>query len=189
MGQPKESLEFGDSTLLGHTAELLLDCTWPVVVVGRGGDQQLPPLPLEAHVLHDHQPGAGPLAAMVTGMRHVLANGDLTPQDAVFVVATDHPFLSAEAVGWLARQMGDQQAVMARVDDVLQPLCAVYRLDVLPAAEALLQEGVATPRTLAEKVRCRVLSRQDVAAFDPALRFLQSINTPDDRDRLLGDAE
>lgn len=45
MGKPKESLTLGGKTLLGRAVETLLHCTWPVVVVARGGDQQMPPLP------------------------------------------------------------------------------------------------------------------------------------------------
>ena len=35
MGKPKESLPIGDTTLLGRTSEVLLDCAFPVVVVAR----------------------------------------------------------------------------------------------------------------------------------------------------------
>lgn len=180
MGTPKESLPFGGSTLLGHNAEVLLACTAPVVVVGRGGDQQLPPLPAGASVVHDAMPGAGPLAAMATGMRHLLATGAMAPADAVMVASCDLVFLSAAAVEWLAQQLGDQQAVMAQQGGVLQPLCAVYRLEVVAAAETLLQAGIRSQRALTEVIRCRILSETEVAAFDPSLRFLKGVNTPED---------
>src|SRR5260221_12030407 len=83
MGQPKEALPFRGNSLLGRTVEVLLECTWPVLVIGRGGDQQLPPFPIEARTATDDRPGAGPLAAIATGMR--LLRGDLGAHDAVFV--------------------------------------------------------------------------------------------------------
>jgi molybdopterin-guanine dinucleotide biosynthesis protein A len=180
MGTPKESLPFGHSTLLGHNAEVLLACTAPVVVVGRGGDQQLPPLPAGTSVVHDAAPGAGPLAAMATGMRHLLGTGGMAPGDAVMVTSCDLVYLTAAAVRWLAEQLGDRQAVMAQVDGVLQPLCAVYRLEVVTAAETLLGAGIRSQRALTEVVRCRILSAGEVAAFDPELRFLKGVNTPED---------
>lgn len=183
MGKPKESLPLGENTMLGHTADLLLECTWPVWIVRRDADQELPPLPLESEVIQDATPGAGPLAAMAAGMRHALASGELTEQDALLVVGCDHPFLTAGAVGWLAHQLGAHQAVMARVDDVLQPLCALYRLNTLATVEELLREGVDTPRTLAERVDCRVLEPDVLAHFDPQLRWLRSVNTPEDYQR------
>ena len=94
MGRPKEALPFADGTLLGNVAELLLDCTWPVLVVSRDADQELPPLPLEAALVHDDQPGSGPLAAIRTGMQQLRASGELGEQDAVFVTGCDAPFLT-----------------------------------------------------------------------------------------------
>ena len=55
MGRPKESLPFAGSTLLGHTVDVLLDCTFPVVVVARDQEQELPPIHLEADLVFDHR--------------------------------------------------------------------------------------------------------------------------------------
>lgn len=180
MGQPKESLPFRSTSLLGFVTETLLDCTWPVVVVGRGGDQQLPPIPIEAQILHDETPGKGPLQAIATGLRFLLQQGELNPRDAVFVTGCDAPFLSSAVVAWLAEQLGDQQCAMPKVGEQLQPLCAIYRCDILPAIDALLAAGVDTPRTLAEKVRTRLLDEPELRRFDPELRFLRGVNTPEE---------
>lgn len=180
MGTPKEALPFAGSTLLGHTIELLLECTWPVVAIGRDDDQQLPPLPLEATILLDDRPGSGPLAAIATGMRHLRSAQLLAATDAVFVTGCDAPFLSSRAVGWLVDQLGEHQAVVPRVGDVLQPLCAVYRLDCLPVVEDLLRAGIATPRTIVERVRARILDDDALRRFDAELRFLRNVNTPEE---------
>lgn len=179
MGRPKEALPFAGTTLLGRTVELLLDCTWPVFVVGRDEDQELPPLPLEATVIHDDRPGAGPLAAIVTGMKRARSERMLGDQDAVFVCGCDMPFLTATAVGWLVDRLGPNQLLVPRIGGVLQPLCAVYRLTCLPIAEDLLRAGVDTPRTLAEKAKAIVLDESDLHELDPTLRFAQSIDTPE----------
>ncbi len=180
MGQPKESLPFGDTTLLGRTADLLLECTWPMLVVARGGDQELPPLPPELPVVHDDQPDRGPLAAIAKGLRHLRAGKELGERDAVFVTGCDAPWLTTGAIAWLAGQLGTRQAVVPRAGGVLQPLCAVYRADCLPAIESLLQSGVDTPRTIAEKTDTLVLEEEALRRFDPELRFLRNLNTPAD---------
>lgn len=180
MGKPKESLAFGSATLLGNITDLLLQCTWPVVVVSRDSSQELPPLPLESTLIHDEQPLAGPLAAIASGMRHVQAAGDLGEQDAVFVTGCDAPFLSEQAVGWLCQQLGDHQVVMPRTDDRLQPLCAVYRISCLPIIEDLLGAGIETVRTIAEKANTRVLEEADLGALDSDLQFLRTVNTPEE---------
>lgn len=185
MGKPKESLPFLDTTLLGRAVETLLQCSWPVIVLGRDADQDLPPLPLEAEIRFDQTPDQGPLAAMATGMGHVLDAGDLSIDDAVLVIGCDMPFFGQEALAWLTDQLGGHDAVMVRLDGVLQPLGAVYRLRCLEPARALLGADVRTPRTLAERVDCRILEREDVMTFDPDLRFLHSVDTPDDYERAL----
>ena len=180
MGKPKESLAFGSGSLLGNITDLLLQCTWPVVVVSRDSTQELPPLPLESTLIHDEQPQAGPLAAIASGMRHVQAAGDLGEQDAVFVTGCDAPFLSEDAIGWLCQQLGDHQAVMPRTDDRLQPLCAVYRISCLPILEELMASGVETVRTIAEKANTRILEEADLRAIDSNLDFMRTVNTPEE---------
>ncbi|MEQ1633776.1 MAG: molybdenum cofactor guanylyltransferase [Planctomycetota bacterium] len=177
MGKPKESLPFGTSTLLGHTSDVLLDCAWPVLVVTRDQAQQLPPLSLELEVVHDDQPGKGPLHAIATGMRKLLASGELGPQDAIFVTGCDAPYLTSDTVAFLVNGLGDFQCAVPKTGDTLHPLCAVYRLDCLPAIEELLKAGVDSPRTLVEKVKTKVLDEATLRAFDKDLKFLRTCNT------------
>ena len=184
MGRPKESLSFLGETLLGRTVETLLGCTSPVVVVARAG-QELPALPARARIIRDEVPDAGPLAALVAGMRFVRREDLLGEQEAVFATGCDAPFLRAAVVAWLVDRLGDAPLVMPQALGHLQPLCAVYRLAVLPAAEAMLEKGIRTPRALAAAVPGRVVGETEVAQFDPTFRFLHNVNTPEDYQRAL----
>ena len=175
MGEAKESLRFGDSTLLGHLVEQLLDCTWPVLVVARDREQALPPLSIEAEILYDDSPGAGPLAALATGMRRAQKHCD-----ALFVCGCDMPFLDQATAGWMARQLGGYQAVVPEVGGHLQPLCSVYRTSVLPAIEALLGEGVDTAKALIEKVKTRILAEAELGEAPGGAVFTKGVNTPEE---------
>jgi len=185
MGKPKESLPFGEVTLLGHVCATLLGCTDPVVVVARDGHQNLPPLPADARVTVDLEPDAGPLWAICTGLRFVRSHGLLGATDAVFVTACDTPFLHARLVTGLSERLGDSQAVMPHLGGLLQPLCAVYRISVLDAVETLLARGVRTPRALAESIPTRLVDEQEMAQLDPGLRSVENLNTPEDYARAL----
>ncbi|MCA8957989.1 MAG: molybdenum cofactor guanylyltransferase [Planctomycetes bacterium] len=178
MGRAKESLPFRGSTLLGHTVDLLAACTYPVVVVARDPTQELPPLLLETELTFDPQVDQGPLVGIQAGLRFLGAQCD-----AAFVVGCDTPFLSATAVDWLAHQLGDYDAVMARIEGKLQPLGAIYRVSTLAAVDALITEGVRTPRTLAERVRTRILDESVIDAFDPTRAFLHSVDSPEEYQR------
>ncbi len=175
MGQPKESLAFGDTSLLGHAVETLLSCTFPVVVVSRGAEQELPPFNLEAESAFDSELDQGPLIGILAGLRAVSQDCD-----AVFVTGCDNPFLTTAAVDWLASQLGGDDIVMPRVDDRLQPLAAVYRTGILATVEAMVAAGERSARRLAEQCTTRVLTEAEVDDFDPDRTFLRNLNRPED---------
>ncbi|MBL9077387.1 MAG: molybdenum cofactor guanylyltransferase [Planctomycetes bacterium] len=186
MGRPKESLPLHGNTLLGRAVKCLVGAADPVVVVARDEQQALPPLPHGVVRIHDERSGAGPLEALVTALRWLGDRAGFAADDAAFVTACDQPFLSAEAVQWLVDRLGDHELVMPRAGGLLQPLCAVYRLSVLAFAERLLATGTETPRSLAAAATARVLDEDELRSFDPRLRFLQNLNTPEDYRRALG---
>jgi len=180
MGQPKESLALGDTTLLGHMVDTLLSCTFPVVVVARDKNQDLPPFKLEAETAFDAKQDEGPLMGLLAGLRALESSCD-----AVFVTGCDTPFLSAQVVDWMTQQLGEHEVVMPRIDDRLQPLAAVYRTRILPTVEAMVAEGTRTPRSLAEQCDTRILTAAEIDAFDPQRDFLKNINNPADYQTLV----
>ncbi len=184
MGKPKESLEFGDSTLLGHTAEILLECAYPVVVVARTPDQVLPPVPLEVELVYDDEPDEGPLRGLSAGLRRLREECD-----AAFTTGCDAPFLTGGAVAWLGEMLGDHDAVMPRVGSILQPLCAIYRCRALPVIESCLARGTRRPRDLVAELRVRVLDEEELRRFDPQLRFLRGVNTPEEYEATVREAD
>ena len=175
MGKPKESLPIGGTTMLCRTVETLIDWAHPVLVVARDEQQELPPLPIEIDTVFDGTPDQGPLVGMLAGMKTIEDQCE-----AVFVTGCDVPFLRGEAIDWLAGRLGDHDLVMARIDDTLQPLGALYRMSLLPTIEKLVADGVRTPRTLAEHGNPKILDAREVDAFDPKREFLHSVNTPEE---------
>ena len=177
MGRPKEFLPFGGKTLLERTATTLRSCCDCVSVIRRDVDQELPPLPAEVQILVDEQTLAGPLAALASGLRWLRRHGDFADDDAVFVTGCDSPFLTADAVRWLAAQLGEHDIAMPALDGFRQPLCAVYRLRALAAADRLLAAGTMALRKMADAAPTRLLQDDELRAFDPSLCFLRNVNT------------
>ncbi len=79
MGSDKASLEFGDDTLLAFQLKQI-PSTFPVVVVGETIDTCR-----EVTYAREDPPGAGPVAAIASGLEHVS-----TP--VVLILAVDTPF-------------------------------------------------------------------------------------------------
>lgn len=173
MGKPKESLPIAGNTLLGRIVDELMLCTYPVIVLARDGEQDLPPLTIEAEIAYDSEPGAGPMAALRDALR--LHQGR---SDAVLVVGCDFPFLDGKTVGWLAEHLGDHDSVVPSAQGRLQPLLGIYRVGLLPHVEQLLRDGVDTIRTVSEGPKARVLDEAVLREFDPEIRFMHNVNDP-----------
>lgn len=175
----------GEGTLLGTLGATLLGCASPVVVVARDPTQTLPPLPPGIACTVDAVAGRGPLAGLAAGLHWLRTTGGLADTDAAFVTACDHPWLTAAAVQWLAARLGEADVVLPRVDGAVQPLCALYRLAVRDACDRLLAAGEAAPSALLQVHgnRVRMVDTAELRTFDPELRFLANVNTPDEYER------
>ncbi|HEX2307332.1 MAG TPA: NTP transferase domain-containing protein [Jatrophihabitantaceae bacterium] len=140
MGGAKPELEVGGVPLLARVTAALTSVD-TVVVVG-------PTVPgARADVVcSEEPPGAGPVAAVAAGMRHVRA-------PVVLLLGADLPFLTTDAVAALLRALGDADRAVA-VDDTgrEQPLLSAWRTTALAAALRRVEphRGAALRRLTAE---------------------------------------
>jgi molybdopterin-guanine dinucleotide biosynthesis protein A len=130
----------------------------PPVVVAKP-DTPLPPLPAAVEVWHEPPEPRHPL----TGIVYALQRAD---GRSVFVCAADMPLLDAEEVAAIVgADPGDSPAVVPRLDDRLQPLCALYTPAALPALDAALErvraarEAAPALTTIVEALAPHVLER------------------------------
>ncbi|MEM7199526.1 MAG: molybdenum cofactor guanylyltransferase [Planctomycetota bacterium] len=184
MGQAKESLPFRGTTLLGWTVETLLRCTHPVIIVARDEAQDLPPVPLEADMAYDADPGGGPLVGLSAGLRALQGHCDLA-----FVTGCDTPFLSETPIGALVGRIGDAQVVVPRIGGTLQPLAAIYRIDVLDQVDALVAKGERSLVALVEQLRAKELDEKAMDEFDPGRQLLRNVNSREEYEAAVADAE
>lgn len=175
MGRPKAWLPFGPELLLQRVVRVLQTIADPVIVVTAPG-QEIPPLPGSVFVTRDTVPGRGPLEGLAAGLRALP-----TGVEFAYGTATDVPFLEPAWVGRLRAIIGDDDLALPRVGDYHHPLAALYRrAAVLPAIDALLDEGRLRPVLLIEKVRTRLVSEAELQTVDPSFRTLRNLNSPDD---------
>lgn len=189
MGRAKESMPFGGSALLTRVAQNLLGAAQTVIVVTRDAAQGLPTLPAGTRRVSDERPAGGPLAGLSAGLRALQREAGFGPDDVAFVTACDMPFVDGALLRWLLTHLGDHAVLMPRHAGLLQPLCALYRLSVLPRVDELLDEGERTPRTLARLDDAAILEEAEFATFDPNGRTLRNVNTPADYEAALAELE
>lgn len=132
----------------------------PVVLIG-GSPSEL--APIQASVVEDQHPGAGPLGGVITALAwaRTLPRGDASDASALRVVvsACDLARLDGGSVARLisvatrATEQGSAADVVVAHDDRRQPALAVWDADVLDRLRALFVDGVRSLNSAVDAVR------------------------------------
>lgn len=187
MGESKAALDWHGSTLLHHTASLLVrTLDGPIVVVGAPG-QDLPAVPPGVELHADPVEGRGPVQGIAVGLAAVADRAD-----AAFVCSVDMPFLQP---AFVRRVLAGLEAPLSgpTADIALpfargyrQPLAAAYRTALAGPMATWLGEGIRRPGQVFERCRVRTLDEAwlladpELARLDPSLESLTNVNEPDD---------
>jgi len=174
MGRPKALLPFGPQTLLERMTGLLGQACGELVIVA-AAEQELPPLPPGVRVVYDSQVARGPLEGLRAGLASLSEDCQ-----SVYLTGCDAPLLRPALVRQVARLLGAHQAAAPRIAGYLQPLSAVYRLDVLPIIERLLAGEHRALVDLLRSIDTRAVDPHELIGADPQLQSFRNLNTPDD---------
>jgi molybdopterin-guanine dinucleotide biosynthesis protein A len=183
MGRPKAWLPFLGETMLARVVRRLGEAVSPIVVVAAVG-QGVPPLPAGVEVVRDARPGLGPLQGLAAGLE---ALADRT--DAAYVSTCDVPLLLPAFVGRMIELLGEQHIAVPDVDGYRHPLAAVYRAVVLDVVRELLAEDRLRPMLLFDRVPTRLVRQEELEDVDPELRSLRNLNTAEDYEAALREAQ
>lgn len=169
MGSDKANLLLdGQSLLQRVTATMRL--VFPQVIISV---RQLRP---EIGLLQvcDDPSSAGPLAGLVSGLRHIT-----TPW--AFAVACDMPFVELSVIERLAQRREGCQAVVPVVQGYPQPLAAFYARNCLEVMRAHLDSGGKNSlQAILEKLDVCYVDEAEMRAADPGLRSFFDLDTAQD---------
>jgi molybdopterin-guanine dinucleotide biosynthesis protein A len=102
----------------------------------------------------------------------------------IFAAACDMPFLSSEAIRFLADRRGAAPAVLVEWERGLEGLHAFWSRDALPTVEKMLREGDPSIRAIAAAVGAGVVTAAEWRQVDPGGRSFENVNSPEDLERL-----
>jgi molybdopterin-guanine dinucleotide biosynthesis protein A len=133
-------------------------------------------LPIRA----DLHPGLGALAGVETALRRAMDLG----RPGTLCVACDLPFVPADLLRVIvyraSKTDGDAVVPESTGRRGIEPLCAWYSVDALPAAERALASGDRSMASFVASVRAERISLDHVRRFgDPDILFL-NVNTRED---------
>jgi molybdopterin-guanine dinucleotide biosynthesis protein A len=99
------------------------------------------------------------------------------------------PFLKPAFVRRLVDLIGDYDVCVPSIGGYHHALAAVYRLNVINPLKQLLAENHLRAALLFEKVSTRMVEAAELADVDPTFQSLRNLNTPEDYEIALRDAE
>ena len=167
-GGPKAEAPVSGVPMVERATALLRGVAGEVVVVTSRA-LAAPPAP----VVPDRVPGMGPLGGLDAALRRAARHG----YDGVLLVACDLPLLTPDLVERVAASLGEHAAVApAREGGGVEPLCAAYRVEILPVVERRLGEDDRSLHALFREVGGHVLLPAGAPGPDPFL----NVNTPDE---------
>ncbi len=184
MGTPKAGLEWHGSTLLRRAVGIVARATGGPVVVVRAPGQPLPSLPASVEVVEDAREGRGPLQGIAAGLAALDGRAEVA-----YVSATDAPLLHPAFVRRVVAALDEaHDMAIPCAHGFRHPLAAAYRTALLPIVEELVATDRLAPALLVERCRARTLTEAALladpilAAFDPVLDSMLSVNEPDQYD-------
>ena len=160
MGQNKALLLYYGAPLLERVASQVRQAAGSVTILG---DPQIYAA-FGMPIVPDFHRNCGPIG----GLHAALTSMNT---ERCLLVACDLPNISAEFLRQLVDHSSETLCVAAEEADGLQPLCAVYHRDCLPAVEACIAEGQFRMRTLA--------SRMNAKGIPVDASLMRNVNTPE----------
>ncbi len=175
LGRDKIKEIIGDKTLLERVISTLSVFNGEVTLVlaenSPSPDVSMYP---QVKIVRDLYPGKGMIGGIVTGL-------SLSRHDYNLVVAADMPFLNPRLLRFLVDITDGNDLVAYRKESNFEPLHAVYSRNCLPILAEVMQKNLRIIE-LAQRVKVRYLTDEELTRFDPDNRSFFNINTAADLD-------
>jgi len=128
---------------------------------------------LDVEVIPDLIPGCGPLSGMHAGLAKARNYYSL-------VVACDMPFVDSRLAGYLVQEAPGFDVVVPQVNQLLQPLFAVYSQNCLTEIKKCIERRVFSISAFYHRVRVKYIPQKIIAELVNPYRVFLNVNTPYD---------
>lgn len=176
-GQEKFFFLYQGKTFIERLVDSLRYVTDEIIIVAKNPEQCRRFEALrDVRCIADIRQGIGPIGGLHAGA--TAAHGDL-----LFVSACDMPCIETAVVSHLFDIIGDADAAIPSWNaDMLEPLHAVYRRDVL--LRYLESHESYSLRPMIRSLNTRYVPVEELRRFDPMLRTFTNINKLEELDRI-----
>jgi len=124
-------------------------------------------------ILEDLIPHKGALAGLYTGIL-------FSSFQYSFCVACDMPFINKSLVQYLLDNIREDDAIVPRTKDGLQPLHAIYSKRCLEAIRKVIDRDKYKITDFFDLVRVKIIEENDFLHLDPLRQSFINVNTPEE---------
>jgi molybdopterin-guanine dinucleotide biosynthesis protein A len=97
-----------------------------------------------------------------------------------FCVACDMPFIKGTLIQFLIKNIQDQDVIVPRTKDGLQPLHAIYSKNCLDPIKKIIKKGKFKIIDFYNVVKVKIVEENDFASLDPLRESFINVNTPEE---------
>jgi len=174
MGQNKALLPYNGKPLIASIYRTMTELFEQVAIVTNNPEEYdflpCPKIP-DIHV------SMGSIAGIHAGLQW-------SPEERIFVIGCDMPFLEKELVRHLAALSIGENGVVPCTPAGLEPLHAIYSKRLLPLLDEALKSDRKRIIDLVELMEAKVIPAEEIAAVSPQFRSFINLNTPEDYNAL-----
>jgi len=170
MGKNKAFIQVEGVPIIERIHNLFRKLFWEVIIVTNEKDLFSN---FDAKIFSDLIPDKGALGGLYTGI--VFSSFYYS-----FCVACDMPFIKKSLVQYLIENAANEDVIVPRTKDGLQPLHAIYSKNCVDAIRRSIEEGKSKIIDIYDQVNVKIVDEKDFLCFDPGRESFINVNTPEE---------
>jgi len=179
MGENKAFIEIEGVPIIHTIYTLFKDLFQEVIIVA---NQKELFSNFNSKIYSDLLPNKGVLGGLYTGLFYSTFNYS-------FCVACDMPFIKISLVQYLIQRIKDEDVIVPRTKDGLQPLHAFYSKNCLDPIKKIIEQGKYKVIDFYSMVNVKIVEENDFVSLDPFMESFINVNTPEELLSVIRDKE
>ena len=179
MGENKAFIEIEGVPIIHTIYTLFKDLFQEVIIVA---NQKELFSNFNSKIYSDLLPNKGVLGGLYTGLFYSTFNYS-------FCVACDMPFIKISLVQYLIQRIKDEDVIVPRTKDGLQPLHAFYSKNCLDPIKKIIEQGKYKIIDFYSMVNVKIVEENDFVSLDPFMESFINVNTPEELLSVIRDKE
>jgi molybdopterin-guanine dinucleotide biosynthesis protein A len=176
LGRSKALQIIEGKTLIQWMIDRLTTLSTEIIIATAHGEAIPCSSAVKMKTVADTYPGKGPLVGIYSGL---IASST----SRAIVVGCDTPFLSVGLLEYMTQICSTFDVVVPRINNKLEPLCAVYSKHCASSIQSLLEQDELRIRKLFSMVKVKYIEEDEINRFDPEHLSFFNINSQADLER------